>query len=127
MIGALGAVQIPAGWHIYVGSALGAGGIAGRVRRHLRPTEEKKIHWHIDTITRFSLINEVWFHPLPMRLECAWARTLAGLGEVAPPGFGASDCRCPGHLVYLPDEQALPECRSALEALCGAIRRIGIQ
>ncbi|MFQ6036690.1 MAG: DUF123 domain-containing protein [Sedimentisphaerales bacterium] len=31
------------------------------------------------------------------------ARKLEGMFELAVPGFGASDCRCGGHLFYAPN------------------------
>jgi len=34
-VGALGAVDFAPGWYVYVGSALGPGGLAARVNRHL--------------------------------------------------------------------------------------------
>ncbi len=36
--------------------------------------------------------------------ECEVAGELAELYELAVPGFGASDCRCGGHLFYVPEE-----------------------
>ena len=40
---------LAAGWHIYVGSANGPGGMRARIGRHLRT--DKTIHWHIDRLT----------------------------------------------------------------------------
>ncbi|MFQ5956039.1 MAG: DUF123 domain-containing protein, partial [Kiloniellales bacterium] len=37
---------LPPGRYVYCGSANGPGGIAGRVRRHLKP--EKARRWHVD-------------------------------------------------------------------------------
>lgn len=36
-------------------------------------------------------------------LECKTARELGKMFELAVPGFGASDCRCAGHLFYVKD------------------------
>ena len=38
--------------------------------------------------------------PGPRERECELARELAGMYELTMPGFGASDCRCGGHLFY---------------------------
>jgi len=104
-IGALGTYDLPAGYYLYVGSALGPGGLAGRVGRHLRRRVGayciRPLRWHIDYLLEIAEVFEVWAEPGTERMECAWARRLleAG-GRVIVPGFGASDCRCPAHLVY---------------------------
>lgn len=109
VIGRLGVFDFPAGWYVYAGSALGPGGLAARVARHLR--REKRLHWHIDYLLRHARVVEVWIRAGPERCECAWARAAAALpgATIAVPRFGASDCRCAGHLVYCPAQQAWPE------------------
>lgn len=99
-VGALGPVAFEAGWHIYVGSALGSGGIA-RLERHivLSQTKDKRPKWHVDYLsvsTSFSLSSAV--HALTEeRLEC---RLATALGGEHVPGFGCSDCECTSHLLY---------------------------
>jgi Uri superfamily endonuclease len=99
-IGALGPVTFRKGWHIYVGSALGSGGLArlGRHVAHSR-TREKTPKWHVDRLSvsgSFSLRYTV--HALTDdRLECRLAETLGGLSV---PSFGCSDCHCPSHLFF---------------------------
>lgn len=98
-VGRLGTVELRPGVHYYAGSALGPGGVAARVRRHL--VGSRRIHWHIDRLRAQRPVSEVWYCHGPVRLEHAWAAALLVLaaGEVAVPRFGASDCRCPSHLV----------------------------
>ncbi len=48
-IGSLGRQAIDKGYYIYIGSAMGRGGIKQRVKRHLLKQKTKK--WHIDYIT----------------------------------------------------------------------------
>ncbi len=76
-------------------------GLDARIRRHL--SREKKLFWHIDYVLEHARIVEVWTHRGKRRLECAWAaRVLAQPNaRVIAKRFGASDCRCPSHLVYL--------------------------
>lgn len=99
-IGALGPVAFRRGWHVYVGSALGSGGLA-RLERHvsLSRGKDRKPKWHIDYLScsdRFNLRYTV--HALTEdRLEC---RLAGELGEPFVPSFGCSDCRCPSHLFY---------------------------
>jgi hypothetical protein len=85
-----------------VGSALGPGGLAARIAHHVRPVA--KPHWHIDRLRRAAQVVAVWYTVGNTHLECLWAAALAGQAGAGRPirGFGASDCRCPGHLIALP-------------------------
>ena len=104
-VGRLGSDRLAAGWYIYVGSALG--GLAARLRRHAR--RNKPRHWHVDVLREVAEPIAVAVRVGPERLECAAAATLAGLpGAVIPiRRFGASDCRCGGHLVVFEREPDL--------------------
>ncbi|MFN2291050.1 MAG: DUF123 domain-containing protein [Anaerolineae bacterium] len=105
-IGCLGRFQMPAGWYLYIGSARGPGGLAGRLRRHRRRLGPgKRAHWHIDYLREQATWGGAWVRHTGERLECLWAqafRQLPGARTVVP-GFGASDCGCPGHLVHVPE------------------------
>ncbi len=119
-VGALGEREFPAGWYIYIGSALGPGGLA-RVSRHIRVYRRNKDHrprWHIDrllTDSRFVLVAAVCGNTTS-QLECILARSL---GENGIQGFGCSDCRCTTHLFYR-DNDPQNECCHALDA-CGCM------
>lgn len=97
-VGALGSIAFQGGWHVYVGSALGSGGLL-RLERHvaLSRAKDKKPKWHVDYLStdpRFSLRYTV--HAVTReRLEC---RLADALGEPHIPAFGCSDCACPSHL-----------------------------
>ena len=99
-VGALGGFRFEAGLYAYAGSALG--GLRGRLLRYLRPGRRR--HWHVDYLLERAEPVDVWTCEGAVRLECSMAAAVALLpgAERAVPGFGASDCRCPGHLVYLP-------------------------
>jgi Uri superfamily endonuclease len=111
--GRLGEVVFAPGAYAYTGSALGPGGLRGRVGRHLRA--EKRPHWHIDALTAAAPVVAVWAAESPARLECAWAAALTGLPASAIParGFGASDCACSAHLIRIATPEAIP---AALQA-----------
>lgn len=99
-VGSLGEVPFRAGYHIYIGSALGSGGLK-RLARHLTLARErdKCPKWHVDhliTDPRFSLAYAV-SAPTHECLECQLADSLGGSGVT---GFGASDCRCASHLLF---------------------------
>ncbi|MGQ9626945.1 MAG: GIY-YIG nuclease family protein [Anaerolineae bacterium] len=106
-IGRLGVFLFPDGYYIYIGSALGKGGLRARLVRHLR--REKKRHWHIDYFLEFASCLGWWIRPHgerdepPGRAECLWAQEVASLpgAHVPAPGFGSSDCLCRTHLFHL--------------------------
>ena len=117
VIGRLGRFRFPVGFYLYVGSALGPGGLAGRLARHLRA--DKRLHWHVDYMlhARSASVAEVWTTSDAVRRECDWARAamrLAG-AQVVVPRFGASDCRCAAHLFNF---AAMPD-RSVFASLTG--------
>ncbi|MDD1682125.1 MAG: DUF123 domain-containing protein [Methanoregula sp.] len=99
-VGALGEIAFLRGWHIYVGSALGSGGLA-RLERHiaLSRTKDKRPKWHVDYLSGSEPFRlRYTLHAVTEeRLECRLAETLGGS---TIPGFGCSDCNCPSHLFY---------------------------
>ena len=117
-VGRLGASRFPAGWYGYVGSALGPGGLAARLGRHLR--RHKRLHWHIDYLLAVAELTEIWWAVSPEQQECAWVRALSQLpGATVPlPGFGASDCHCPAHLLYFDHRPSFSALVSQLEGQC---------
>jgi Uri superfamily endonuclease len=116
-VGQLGTFAFPAGWYAYAGSALGPGGLPARLARHARLV--KRLHWHIDYLLHKAILKASWQIASPDRLECAWASATSQLpgARIAVPRFGASDCRCRGHLVYLAHH---PADSTILHALCQA-------
>ena len=99
-IGRLGTMTTHKGFYVYVGSALGPGGILARIRHH---TDIAQIpHWHTDYLRAVTELIEVWYAYDKDRLECNWANFSQSLsGSSAPlPGFGASDCTCHTHMFF---------------------------
>lgn len=96
-VGQMGALTIPPGWALYVGSARGPGGLRARLARHARPAELKSRHWHIDYLTNVAPIREMWLHPGNIPSECRWAEWIHQIGQPVM-GFGSSDCACAAHL-----------------------------
>jgi Uri superfamily endonuclease len=105
-IGKLGKSIFPPGYYIYVGSALGPGGLAGRLRRHGKSTTSPgwQPKWHIDYLRHYTKTVEFWVVQLPSRREHDWASVLQELpgATITMPGFGSSDCVCPAHLFHFP-------------------------
>ena len=99
-IGKLGTFQFKPGFYLYVGSA--RKNLQARINRHLR--YDKKLHWHIDYLLTEGEVTEVIL--IEENEECRIANTLRGISEVSfpVPGFGSSDCRCPGHLFYIQEK-----------------------
>ena len=103
-VGAQGERKFSAGWHAYVGSALGSGGFS-RVMLHFRLNIEKtkSPRWHIDSLLlspSFQVSRAYCIHT-EERIECPLARRMTG---TVIAGFGSSDCTCEGHLFYYPSD-----------------------
>jgi Uri superfamily endonuclease len=100
-VGRLGEVRLARGTYLYIGSA--QRNLSARVGRHF--AREKRIRLHIDHLTTHAGISvtraAAW--PLGKEWECGLAEALvsAGMAERVLPGFGASDCRCGGHLLHV--------------------------
>jgi len=99
-VGRLGTFLFPAGYYLYVGSALGPGGLEARLARHRR--REKRPRWHIDYLLQRTHLLEMWSMASEERLECSLARAIREIpgAQIVAPGFGSSDCHCPSHLTY---------------------------
>ncbi len=103
-VGRLGRFDFPSGWYLYVGSALGPGGERARLSRHWRRLASgKQAHWHLDYLREVAAWGGAWVCRAEERLECSWAEVLRRRpgASIVVRGFGASDCRCPGHLVHV--------------------------
>jgi len=102
-VGRFGTLDVRPGFYVYVGSALGPGGLAARIGRHAR--QEKTLRWHVDYLRAVTDLVEVWFSPGRRRRECSWAGRLARMPGARTPmrGFGASDCGCRSHLFWFED------------------------
>ena len=117
-VGRLGLAEFEPGFYMYVGSALGPGGLAARVSRHLR--RGKRLRWHIDYLTsdpRVS-VEAVVYAYTGRRLEGTLSSGLAAVLEPALEGFGSSDTRNSTHLFRCHSLAACVE--AALRAMRGA-------
>ena len=75
--------------------------LSARLERHGK--KKKPIRWHIDYLSSKSAMVGAIEIPGSRRQECRLARELSEMFELAVPDFGASDCRCGGHLFYTSD------------------------
>jgi sugar fermentation stimulation protein A len=102
-VGKLGAFTFPPGYYVYTGSAMR--GLRARLDRHRR--RRKKLWWHIDYLLRRAELVEAVEVPTRQRAECQRNQRVLRMSGArgAVPGFGASDCRCTSHLVYLGEER----------------------
>lgn len=96
-VGKLGRFAFRKGFYFYVGSA--QRNLSARLERHSKKT--KPLRWHIDYLsTKAEMLGAMMMMEGPRRRECELAKKLDGIYEIAVPRFGASDCRCGGHLFY---------------------------
>ncbi|MDD4498259.1 MAG: DUF123 domain-containing protein [Methanosarcinaceae archaeon] len=99
-VGKKGDFSFKPGFHTYVGSALGPGGLK-RVLRHIKLSgnRDKKPKWHVDYLhlgPSFSLVCVICA-PTSGRFECTLASEIGG---ESVSGFGCTDCKCKSHLFY---------------------------
>ena len=115
-IGKLGKLSGRKGYYLYVGSALGSGGIRSRVNHHLRIS--KKPRWHLDYLRPFVTPLNIWYCHSLYRYEHQWASALAALPNVVIPlaKFGATDCQCIAHLYYFKRAPDIQVFRKALHS-----------
>ena len=99
-IGRLGALQLQSGFYVYVGSALGPGGVRARLDHHLKPS--RRPHWHIDYLRVHTRVEDIWYRLDTRCLEHVWAEhiRLAEGTSVPLVGFGSTDCGCESHLFF---------------------------
>ena len=99
-VGRLGGMRLQRGYYVYLGSALGPGGLRARIAHHQKLTTRR--HWHIDYLSAHARLRSVWLRYDGRRREHEWARAMQQVeGATIPfPGFGSSDCGCPSHLYF---------------------------
>jgi Uri superfamily endonuclease len=102
-IGALGSFSFKRGNYIYIGSALGPGGLDKRLSRHLK--QEKKIFWHIDYLLQNEFVNIIAFGEIhsDQKIECSLVEQIIKIFEEKTTNiknFGSSDCKCKSHLLF---------------------------
>ena len=93
-IGRLGRFTFPAGIYVYVGSA--QRNLQARLARHAK--RRKPLRWQIDYLSVKAKFLGALMIDGPKSMECRLAAMLAKHYPRAVPRFGASDCRCGGHL-----------------------------
>ena len=98
-VGRLGRIHFREGIYFYVGTA--QQNISARLERHAR--KKKPVRWHIDCLSLKAKMLGAITVAGPREYECELANELREIFEPAVPGFGASDCRCGGHLFYTPE------------------------
>lgn len=103
-IGKLGEHLFAPGYYAYCGSAFGPGGLKARLGHHLKKPE--RLHWHIDYLKKIAPVQKIWYSTDPENCEHLFADHLIRQTEAEIPvaRFGASDCNCPTHLLYFPQQ-----------------------
>jgi sugar fermentation stimulation protein A len=95
-VGKLGTFKFRKGFYFYVGS--GRCNLTARIERHGK--KKKLLRWHIDYFSsRAKMLGAIIISDL-QQSECELAEQLSRIFELTVTGFGASDCRCDGHLFY---------------------------
>jgi len=99
-IGKLGRLQLRRGFYVYVGSALGPGGVRARIAHHRAVSPRP--HWHIDYLRPHTRLDRIWYSHRRVCREHRWACIISGMRGASIPiaGFGSSDCKCKAHLFF---------------------------
>jgi Uri superfamily endonuclease len=95
-IGKLGTFSFAPGVYVYVGSA--KKNMEKRLARHVQI--DKKKRWHLDYLRPYCQITKIISYETSIG-ECGLASKFKKKGKVCVPRFGASDCKCGGHLIFL--------------------------
>jgi Uri superfamily endonuclease len=109
--GRLKNIEFSKGYHVYVGSALGSGGLK-RLKRHvlLSLEKNKKPRWHVDYLSvsqEFELISVV-YSITDYAVECELSRELISILNNSVSDFGSGDCNCSSHLFYSNKHPLIP-------------------
>ena len=123
-VGKLGSITTQPGYYVYIGSAMGPGGIAARLAHHARIS--RRPHWHIDYLRAGTSFHQAWALESEERKECEWAGVFAASDDAKQPmqGFGSSDCSCTTHLYFLESYQAFTTMLAGLQDEKPALIRV---
>ena len=97
-VGRLGRFILRRGFYMYVGSA--QRNLEARLTRH--SLRRKPLRWHIDYFSAKAPLVGALALRGPKSWECRLAAIMAKYYLLPVARFGASDCRCGGHLFYRP-------------------------
>ena len=113
-IGRLGALQLQSGFYLYVGSALGPGGVRARLAHHLKLS--RRPHWHIDYLRAHTGVEDIWYRLDTRRFEHVWAEHIGLAEEASVPlvGLGSTDCGCESHLFFFAQRPSRERLRQVL-------------
>lgn len=100
-VGALGTRTFPAGYYVYVGSAMQA--LSRRVARH-RVRRRRRKHWHIDYFREVAEYVATYAMREPRRREFDIVNAVGAIAEEAIAAFGSSDSPHPSHLFRFNDD-----------------------
>ena len=94
-VGRFGVVEFDAGYYFYAGSAKRSRD--KRLARH--SSHNKPLRWHIDYLSiQAEMLGAILVDD--GYTECELANGLSELFDLYVADFGASDCKCGGHLFY---------------------------
>jgi sugar fermentation stimulation protein A len=94
-VGALGPRSFPAGYYVYVGSAMQH--LSKRIDRHRLRRRTRK-HWHVDYLREAAQYLAGYPIRDPYRREEELAEAMEMIADGSIPGFGSSDSTRPSHL-----------------------------
>jgi len=116
-LGCAGLHTLRPGWHVYIGSAFGGGGVGARVGRYLR--RNAKVKWQIDRMKPYLTPHEIWYTLDVEKRECLWAQAMLDMPRVSYLSHvGSTDCDCKAHLFVFDKFPAIRTFRVILRRCC---------
>jgi Uri superfamily endonuclease len=128
-IGKLGSTNFHQGMYLYIGRGSGkSSSIQNRVKRHISIIKNK--FWHIDYLTSNPKVDvKAAITAVTGEItECQLAQTLLRdlKAEQTVRGFGSSDCRCTGHLLYLPLHKKQVDFKEIVDSITKTFEKMGL-
>ena len=128
-IGKYGSTSFPKGVYLYIGRGSGkSSSIQNRVKRHISIVKNK--FWHIDYLTSNPMVDvKAAIAAVTEEItECQLSQTLVYdlKAEQTVRRFGSSDCRCNGHLLYVPLHEKQVGLKELVDSITKAFEKIGL-
>jgi Uri superfamily endonuclease len=128
-IGKLGSTTFHQGIYLYIGRGSGkSSSIQNRVKRHISIIKNK--FWHIDYLTSNPKVDvkAAIAAATGEITECQLAQILLHdlKAEQTIRGFGSSDCKCTGHLLYVPLHEKQVDLKEIVDSITKTFEKIGL-
>lgn len=123
-VGSLKTILLRKGFYVYNGSAYGSGGLASRIKHHVK--KRKRLHWHIDYVTtsdECKILRVITCKRKNLERSVS-LEMLKGKDFVGIPKFGSTDDKIAKTHLFLIKANSEKE---ALEKVKRVYKKIGVK